>query len=894
MKLFKSLLYTAVALGSMAALSSCQDDFDSLQIEAPVATWQANTTIYDLKDAFWQDADNYADTVGLKPDGSHYIIKGRVISSDRSGNIFKSIVIQDETAAIAISVNSYNLYLNYRPGQEVVMDVTGLYLGKYAGLQQIGMKEWYEARNTFQTSFLAPQQFFQHTQLNGNPDVTKVDTLTISTTPDASKEGLMKMQSQLVRINNATFVNGGTQQFASYHSSGVDQQITMPSGSNITLRTSGYSDFWNKYLPADPCDVVAICSYYSGSSAGWQLLLNGYSGIMNVGNPTVPPGDINNPYSVVDAIATITAGQEAAGWVTGYLVGAVGPEVTEVKSNDDIEWEAPTLLANTIVIGQTPDTRDYKECLIVPLKSGTDLYKYANLRDNADKYKKQIWLAGKFAPYMGAYGVTGNTGTATEFKLEGLVIETGEIPDGTGTENSPYNVGQVLAKNPTSTTAAVETGVWVGGYIVGWANLATEYVINANTATWTTPATMATNIILGPTPDCRDISQCIGIQLPTGTVRAGLNLVDNPGNLGKKAFLKGDIMKYSGIAGLKNTSDFKIDGGSGGGGQPDQPVTPLKELSQNFEGITSISQLPGWKSVVVSGGKAWYFKEYSGNTYAACTAYNGTDPSDGKGYDSWLITPPLDVAAMSQKVFSFISQAAYSGDCALEVYAMSTNDPATATKTRLNAKIATPPASGYSEWVNSGEISLAAFTGTTYIGFRYTAKTSSASMTFCIDDVLAGVKGSGGGSGGGSGDEPGGGGSGVEPAGNGTAATPYNVASVLSGVTSDAPVWVSGYIVGWVSGAVYASGAHFDAADVTSASNVILADKPDIKDATLCIPVQLPTGDVRAALNLKDNPGNLLKQVCLQGTLAKYFSVAGLKSVTAYKWGATAAARRRR
>lgn len=891
MKTIKSIFYTLLAVVTSVCATSCQDDFDAPTGQAPEATWQANTTIYELKDAFWQDTDNYADTVGLKPDGSHYIIKGRVISCDRSGNIFKNIVIQDATAAIAISVNSYNLYLNYRPGQEVVMDVTGLYLGKYAGLQQIGMKEWYEARNTYQTSFLAPEQFFQHTQLNGYPDESLIDTLTITQVPDASKEGLIKMQSQLVRLNNVTFVNGGTQQFATYHSSGVDQQITMPSGSNITLRTSGYSDFWNKYLPADPCDVVAICSYYSGSSAGWQLLLNDYQGIMNVGHATVPPGDVNNPYSVVDAIATITAGQEATGWVTGYIVGAVGPEVTEVRSNDDIEWEAPTLLANTIVVGQTPDTRDYQQCLIVPLKSGTDLYKYANLRDNKDAYKKQIWLSGKFAPYMGAYGVTGNTGSVSEFKLEGLVIETGEIPDGTGTQAAPYNVGQVLAKNPTSTTTAVESGVWVGGYIVGWANLATEYVINANTATWTTPATMATNIILGPTPDCTDISRCIGIQLPTGSVRSGLNLVDNPGNLHKKAFLKGDIMKYSGIAGLKNTSEFTLDGGTGGGDQPDQPVTPLKELDQNFEGITAISQLPGWKSVVISGGKAWYFKEYSGNTYAACTAYNGTDPADGKGYDSWLITPPMDMSAMTDKVMSFISQAAYSGDCALEVYALSSNDPATATKTRLNAKIATPPASGYSEWVNSGEISLASLTGTIYIGWRYTAKTSAASMTFCIDDVKIGVKGSGGGTGGGGSQ---GGGSAAEPSGQGTAASPYNVASVLAGATSSEPVWVVGYIVGWVDGQVYASGARFNATDVTSATNLILADSPDATNTTICIPVQLPSGAVRTALNLKDNAANLGRQVCLQGTLAKYFAVPGLKTVTSYKWGATAQARRRR
>jgi len=39
---------------------------------------------------------------------------------------------------MAISINSYNLYLKYRRGQEVVIDATGMYIGKYNGLQQLG------------------------------------------------------------------------------------------------------------------------------------------------------------------------------------------------------------------------------------------------------------------------------------------------------------------------------------------------------------------------------------------------------------------------------------------------------------------------------------------------------------------------------------------------------------------------------------------------------------------------------------------------------------------------------------------------------------------------------------------------------------------------------------
>lgn len=41
--------------------------------------------------------------------------------------------------------------------------------------------------------------------------------------------------------------------------------------------------------------------------------------------------------------------------------------------------------------------------------------------------------------------------------------------------------------------------------------------------------------------------------------------------------------------------------------------------------------------------------------------------------------------------------------------------------------------------------------------------------------------------------------------------------------------------------------------------------------------MQLPQGDVRTALNLKDNPENLGKQVNLLGSMEAYFGVCGVK-----------------
>ena len=98
-----------MAAASLGGFTACQDNIDAPEFETPVATLKPNTSILEVKTEFWDNAQNYIKKIGTKPDGSHYIISGRVITSDYAGNIFKSITIQDETAALTFSVNTYKI-----------------------------------------------------------------------------------------------------------------------------------------------------------------------------------------------------------------------------------------------------------------------------------------------------------------------------------------------------------------------------------------------------------------------------------------------------------------------------------------------------------------------------------------------------------------------------------------------------------------------------------------------------------------------------------------------------------------------------------------------------------------------------------------------------------------
>ncbi|MBE3570065.1 MAG: chitobiase/beta-hexosaminidase C-terminal domain-containing protein [Bacillales bacterium] len=93
---------------------------------------------------------------------------------------------------------------------------------------------------------------------------------------------------------------------------------------------------------------------------------------------------------------------------------------------------------------------------------------------------------------------------------------------------------------------------------------------------------------------------------------------------------------------------------------------------------------------------------------------------------------------------------------------------------------------------------------------------------------------------------------------------------------------VEGYIVGVVTSGSGSSITYTHEGPFTVDTNLALADNPNETDKSKIIPVQLPSGSIRTALNLKTNPANLGKKIQITGSLEAYFSVPGLKSPTSY------------
>ena len=126
--------------------------------------------------------------------------------------------------------------------------------------------------------------------------------------------------------------------------------------------------------------------------------------------------------------------------------------------------------------------------------------------------------------------------------------------------------------------------------------------------------------------------------------------------------------------------------------------------------------------------------------------------------------------------------------------------------------------------------------------------------------------------------------------GDGTKENPYTIDDVLglyninyaqlgdTSIIKVDTVWVRGHILGTVNTSTGETKVNIDSTTVNT--NLSLGEFTHEAH----ISVQLPKGEVRDALNVKENPDNMGKEVLLQGIIDKYCGIAGLRPCTGYEF----------
>ena len=241
----KKALSFITVLFMLATVSSCvKEQYDAPPTGGKDPDVTVNTTIRELKAL-------YTGTTPVKITDS-LVIMGVVSGDDRSGNLYKQIVIQDSTGGISIRIDGNSLYTEYPVGRRLFIKCQGLYLGDYGGLIQLGASDGVDVIEI-------PLASTDRSILKG------IYGLTVTPTPVSINQLGPAYQNMLVELNDVEFATADANKTYADGVNKVSQNRTLKdcSGGTLIVRTSGYASFANAKTPAGKGKFIGIYTEYN-------------------------------------------------------------------------------------------------------------------------------------------------------------------------------------------------------------------------------------------------------------------------------------------------------------------------------------------------------------------------------------------------------------------------------------------------------------------------------------------------------------------------------------------------------------------------------------------------------------------------------------------------------
>ncbi len=327
----KILNILMVALVGGVFLTGCYNDFENPTLNKTYTREDFGDRIISIKDfkqlfynAYGEGANSLAKTLVIEDD---YVICGKVISSDKAGNVYKSVYIYDETSESAIELKLMTSnYVYYHPGQTIFVETKGLAIGCYRYMLSVGTQpsDAEIAKGYANGNIELPILRDQHIKMGEMGQLTAADTLVVTsknyktTLTDAALGRLIRLEGLTYKTGEydgdiypnyleQTYPDNSTE--AVYVTKYYSEQklpdtyaynynneryygsswftygeTTTGTSGNYIVRASGYSNFALDELPANGAtgDITALYTKYSSKTGGYikyQLLLNNGSDV---------------------------------------------------------------------------------------------------------------------------------------------------------------------------------------------------------------------------------------------------------------------------------------------------------------------------------------------------------------------------------------------------------------------------------------------------------------------------------------------------------------------------------------------------------------------------------------------------------------------------------------
>src|SRR5690606_34752972 len=259
--------FIVLAMVGLLTLNSCvQDDDFALPPVVCNDTWTANLTIAELM----TQAENSDDILFFTSDE---IVEGYVVSSDSTGNFFKTISIQDSPSspnrALQVEMDRTNLFNNFPLGSKIKVNLNGLNVGYDRGALKVG--ETYEdAQGNIRVGRMAENKIDGHV-VRSCDEITDATPVVYASIDEAiAAEGAENRINTLVTIQNVQFASTGVTYADAANQTTVNLTIEgateETNEQHVVLRNSGFADFADVVVPEGSGSITAVLSAYDANN----------------------------------------------------------------------------------------------------------------------------------------------------------------------------------------------------------------------------------------------------------------------------------------------------------------------------------------------------------------------------------------------------------------------------------------------------------------------------------------------------------------------------------------------------------------------------------------------------------------------------------------------------
>ncbi|MCM1152445.1 MAG: DUF6359 domain-containing protein [Muribaculum sp.] len=435
-------------------------------------------------------------------------------------------------------------------------------------------------------------------------------------------------------------------------------------------------------------------------------------------------GTLEKPLTVDEFLAQgIPDAAVADTYVQGYIVGYVSGQTLSTGARFEIGED----VVNTNLLLAASSSEDmYQKCVVVQLPSG-DVRNALGLQAHPENIYHQVILKGSHEKYFGANGLK----SVTQYQWVGDAPVVEEITT-LGSADAPLTVTELLTHATVGTQYA-----YVTGYIVGCVKKNAMSIDDAVFSATDSPSN--SNFLLAASADCKDVAQCLTVQVSDYDVRDELCLEKAPGNLGKQVTIYGTYEPYFGVKGVKGVAKFSFgdkleEGGSGNNPAGGAIYSGLLENQSECDWTFDNIQISDPLTYVFS------WKSYNNAYYLNASAFMN---STNYAAEAIAYSPVIDLAGYSDVTVNFDHAAKFQNnpDVRKEVTFVVREEGATEWSA---LEIPTYPTAGTWNFVNSGDIDMKAYDGKkVQIGFRYESSAQGADTWEFKNVEVKGTKTSG-------------------------------------------------------------------------------------------------------------------------------------------------------